>query len=312
MAGLSVYEPADIEIRVRKKELVLREKSLIALAKADSKILAVGNEAAAIAESNMADVRVFSPLRRGQIADFSAASAMFRCMMQRVRGKRSFRRPHIAVCVPDGMTEVEKKALEDVLYVSSGGIKELTIYEGALGEFMEGMQQHQPKQYAKYDILIGIGKEAPEKYIAEEFSDILDYAGRQGISGAGVGALLGFDAGQGYIGGQEKGGAYDRPGSISALIEDNDKAANNSFLYSLHERNMFDTEAFTKLLDCINALEPGSKEALICLNHIQSEILKHVIYHFDPGDMSHIGNLPENYWEYLSRLEESIRRYIEG
>lgn len=189
MVESSFYEPADIEIHVKGKGMVLRDRSLIAVAAADGKILAVGEEAKNIGKNTKA-VQVISPLRRGRIADYSAASAMFRCMIKKVRGKNSFRRLHIAVCVPGGMTEVEKKALEDALHVSSGGIKELTIYEGGLEEFMDGTQQHRLEQYAAYDILIGITKDAPEKYVSEMVSDVLDYAQQQGISAERVEKIL--------------------------------------------------------------------------------------------------------------------------
>lgn len=93
------------------------------------------------------------------------------------------------------------------------------------------------------------------------------------------------------------------------LIEDNFEAANNSFLYHLHERNLFDTDAFVKLLQDINALEEKQEDVLEQLRSIQIEILKHVIYHFDPNDESRITNLPEDYWEYLTDLEDAIGKY---
>lgn len=93
------------------------------------------------------------------------------------------------------------------------------------------------------------------------------------------------------------------------MIEDNFKAANNSFSYYLHERNLFDTDAFAKLIDDINALEEKQEDVLEQLRFIQIEILKHIVYHFDPNDKSRITNLPDDYWEYLTELEYAIGRY---
>lgn len=93
------------------------------------------------------------------------------------------------------------------------------------------------------------------------------------------------------------------------LVEDNFEAANNSFLYRLHERNRFDTDAFVKLLEGINALEEKQEDVLEQLRFIQIEILKHIIYHFDPNDGSRITNLPDDYWEYLTDLEDAIGKY---
>ena len=182
MAEFSFYEPADIEIHIKGKGMVLRDKSLIAVAKDSGKILAVGEEAR-IAGENSDAVQVISPLRRGKIADYSAASAMFGYMVEKTWGKKLFRKPHIIVCVPGGMAEVERKALEEALYYSSTGARELTVYEGDLRKFTE---EASAKLYAAYDVLIGIGKDAPEKYILEMISEVFDYAARQGISAARV------------------------------------------------------------------------------------------------------------------------------
>lgn len=184
MAEVSLYEPADIEIHIKGKGMVLRDKSLIAVAKASGKVLAVGEEAR-IAGENSDTVQVISPLRRGRIVDYSAASAMFGYMMKKTWGKKLFRKPHIIVCVPGGMAEVERKALEDIFYYT--GAEKLTVYEGDLRQFTE---EAPAKQCAAYDVLIGIGKDAPEKYVLEMISEVFDYAARQGISAAQVEKFL--------------------------------------------------------------------------------------------------------------------------
>ncbi|MDE7417076.1 MAG: rod shape-determining protein [Lachnospiraceae bacterium] len=190
MAELNSYEPADIEIHLKDKGMVLKEKSLVAFTKSDGKILAIGKEAEEISRKNIEDVQVISPLRRGMIADYTVASGMFRYMVEKTWGKRMFRKPHIAVCVPKGRTEVETKALDEVMYFASAGAKEITVYEGDLEEFMEGMRAHQSKQYAAYDIFISISKNEPEKYISEELANILKYAEQQGIPVTKVEELL--------------------------------------------------------------------------------------------------------------------------
>lgn len=106
------------------------------------------------------------------------------------------------------------------------------------------------------------------------------------------------------MGNQEKEAAL-------SLIEENCKAENDSFLYFLHEKDLFDTDAFAKLLDSINSLEEWKENVLEQLNFIQKEIFKHMIYHFDPNDSSQITNLPEDYWAYLSKLEDAVGKYAE-
>ncbi|MDE6052289.1 MAG: rod shape-determining protein, partial [Lachnospiraceae bacterium] len=71
MVELNSYEPADIEIHLKDKGMVLKEKSLVAFTKSDGKILAIGKEAEEISRKNIEDVQVISPLRRGMIADYT-------------------------------------------------------------------------------------------------------------------------------------------------------------------------------------------------------------------------------------------------
>ena len=77
------------------------------------------------------------------------------------------------------------------------------------------------------------------------------------------------------------------------IITDNYYALNHSFLYYLHEKDNFNIDAFYKLINYIDFLPK-----------------KHIIYHFDPNDISKITNLPDNYLEHLSTLELSIKKYF--
>lgn len=67
------------------------------------------------------------PLRQGVISDYTVTEKMLKYFIQKATGKRSFRRPRIAVCVPSGVTEVEKKAVEDATY--QAGAREVLIIE---------------------------------------------------------------------------------------------------------------------------------------------------------------------------------------
>lgn len=87
MTALRMYEPADIEIYLRDKGMVLKEKSLVAFTPSDGKILAFGDEAEEIARKNMEGVQVISPLRQGMVADYSAAVKMFQYMIEKAWGK---------------------------------------------------------------------------------------------------------------------------------------------------------------------------------------------------------------------------------
>ncbi|MBD5470566.1 MAG: hypothetical protein HDR19_05500 [Lachnospiraceae bacterium] len=94
------------------------------------------------------------------------------------------------------------------------------------------------------------------------------------------------------------------------LIDDNYKCINKSFLYYLHERDLFDLEKIVNLCDYIVSLDQKDEETILKLFFIQNQIMKHIIYHFDPKDMSTISNLPKNHMDYILKLEDSINKYL--
>lgn len=175
------YEPADIEIYLKNQGLVCKEKSLIAYQESDGKVLAVGTEAEQIAKQQQNGVVVVSPLRQGMIADYHAAVQMFRMLLERACGKRHLWKPNIAVGMPLAeITEVEKKAVEDMIYQI--GSKEVTLFEGDYQTFEREMKEHHQKMFEKYQIFIIITKYEPERYVLEAFSDAVRYARQKGIS----------------------------------------------------------------------------------------------------------------------------------
>ncbi|MBQ8982191.1 MAG: hypothetical protein IJ079_01280 [Lachnospiraceae bacterium] len=97
---------------------------------------------------------------------------------------------------------------------------------------------------------------------------------------------------------------------VMNLIEDNYLAANHSFLYALHEKDCFDKEAFMELCEYISTLKEKDDTITLQLCSIQNELLKHIIYHFDPKDMSRIQNLPDDYTDYILKLEQAINQYL--
>ena len=67
------------------------------------------------------------PLRQGVISDYTVTEKMLKHFIQKAMGKRTFKKPRISVCVPSGVTEVEKKAVEDATY--QAGAREVAIIE---------------------------------------------------------------------------------------------------------------------------------------------------------------------------------------
>lgn len=183
------YEPADIEIHIKNKGMVLKEKSLVAFTQHDGKILAYGAEAEEIAGKNINGVQVFSPLRQGMIADYHASVNMFRQMIKKTWGKRLLSKPRIVVFAPKETTEVERRALEDVMH-QAAGVTSLFISEVSLERFQNDLMVIDKKRFLSYDLFIVITKDEPEKYISEELANILNYAEKEDIPAARVEELL--------------------------------------------------------------------------------------------------------------------------
>ena len=92
-----------------------------------NKIRAIGEEARLMLGRTPGNIIAVRPLRQGVISDYTGTEKMLRYFIQKATGKKTFRKPRIAVCVPSGVTEVEKKAVEDATY--QAGAREVLIIE---------------------------------------------------------------------------------------------------------------------------------------------------------------------------------------
>lgn len=183
------YEPADIEIYVKNKGLVLKEKSLVAFDPYSKKILGIGDEAQALAAQDLESVAVQSPLRQGRVADYLMAVRMFEHMVHKVYGKKRFFKPNIAVGgIPQDITEVEKKAFEDLAFQL--GARMVTIFACSYEKYKKEMTVVAPEKLDALHVIIVITKNEPERYVAEGLANVLQYAQEQGISADRVEEIL--------------------------------------------------------------------------------------------------------------------------
>ncbi len=100
---------------IYKDQIVVDEPSIIALDKTTGKVLAIGREAMQMHEKTHENIKTIRPLKDGVIADFNAAEQMIRGMIRMTdEGKKLFRPSHrMIICIPSGITEVEKRAVRD-------------------------------------------------------------------------------------------------------------------------------------------------------------------------------------------------------
>lgn len=118
---------ANTLIYVKDSGIVLNEPSVIAVDSDTSKILAVGADAKAILGKAPRNISVVRPLQDGVISDFDKTADMLKTFIERAMEQKKIRNYRVAVGVPTGVTEVEKRAVEEV--VRQMGASEVYILE---------------------------------------------------------------------------------------------------------------------------------------------------------------------------------------
>ncbi|MCL2097079.1 MAG: rod shape-determining protein, partial [Oscillospiraceae bacterium] len=109
------------------KGILLREPSVVAVEKKTKKVLAVGNDAKNMLGKAPDTIEVYRPLKDGVIAEFEVTAKMLNAFFKRASGVILFNRPRVIVCVPYGVTDVEKRAVEDATL--EAGAKSVAIIE---------------------------------------------------------------------------------------------------------------------------------------------------------------------------------------
>jgi rod shape-determining protein MreB len=121
---------ANTLVYVKGKGIVLSEPSVVAVRKSDrdrSRVLAVGREAKMMLGRTPGNILAIRPMKDGVIADFEITEAMLRHFIRKVHNRRSLIRPRIIVCVPSGITPVEKRAVRES--AESAGAREVYLIE---------------------------------------------------------------------------------------------------------------------------------------------------------------------------------------
>ncbi len=114
-------------VYMKGKGIIVREPSVVAIDKNDSRVLAVGNQANEMLGRTPENITAIKPMKDGVIAECDIASEMVRSFMKKAVGKSGFVKPRVIVCVPSGVTEVEKRAVDDALI--QAGAKSVYLIE---------------------------------------------------------------------------------------------------------------------------------------------------------------------------------------
>ena len=113
-------------VYIKGKGIVLREPSVVAIDRNTNEILAVGEEAKLMLGRTPGNIIAVRPLKDGVISDYTITERMLKYFINKVCGKFIFA-PSVMVCIPSGVTEVEKKAVVDA--ASQAGAKKVCLIE---------------------------------------------------------------------------------------------------------------------------------------------------------------------------------------
>jgi rod shape-determining protein MreB len=118
---------ANTLVYVKGQGIVLKEPSVVAINRDTREPVAFGLEAKRMLGKTPANIIAVRPLRNGVIADFEITQSMLKYFIQKSSERRAFIRPRIIICIPFGITQVEKRAVKDS--AMSAGAREVYLIE---------------------------------------------------------------------------------------------------------------------------------------------------------------------------------------
>ena len=121
---------ANTLIYVKGKGIVFREPSVVAVARYSKEVYAVGYDAKEMVGKTPDNIIAIKPLKDGVISDYKMTYEMIKRFLQKVLKSGAFSKPRVVACVPSGVTEVERRAVEEAVIQS--GAKEVYIVEESM------------------------------------------------------------------------------------------------------------------------------------------------------------------------------------
>ncbi len=145
---------ANTLVLVKGKGIVINEPSVVAVMKnryGKQRILAVGTEAKEMVGKTPGNIEAIRPMKDGVIADFDITERMIRYFIEKSHERKSFLRPRIIICVPYGLTQVERKAVKES--AMSAGAREVYLIEEPMAAAIgAGLPVRDPKGNLVVDI----------------------------------------------------------------------------------------------------------------------------------------------------------------
>lgn len=144
---------ANTLVSVRGQGIVINEPSVVAIEKQDQRVLAVGADAKEMLGRTPGSIIAMRPLKDGVIADFDVTEAMLRYFISRAQGKRMpwHPKPRVVVCVPSGVTSVEKRAVFEAT-ITAGARQAFLVEEPMAAAIGAGLPVDSPTGSMVVDI----------------------------------------------------------------------------------------------------------------------------------------------------------------
>ena len=118
---------ANTLIYMKGKGIILREPSVVAVDIRNDTVKFVGDEAKEVVGRTPASIVAVRPLKDGVIADFDIAASMLQLFIKKTLGSVTFNRPRVVICIPSGVTAVERRAVREVAF--KAGARQVAIVE---------------------------------------------------------------------------------------------------------------------------------------------------------------------------------------
>ncbi|MBE6765456.1 MAG: rod shape-determining protein [Clostridia bacterium] len=112
---------ANTLVYIKGKGIVMREPSVVAVDVRTDTVLAVGSQAKEMIGRTPGSIVAVRPLKDGVIADFDITATMLKYFIKKAVHTNLFSRPRVVICIPSGVTEVERRAVEDAAKQAGGG-----------------------------------------------------------------------------------------------------------------------------------------------------------------------------------------------
>jgi rod shape-determining protein MreB len=142
---------ANVLVYIKGKGIVLEEPSVVAINRDSNEIVAVGEEARQMLGRTPSNIVAVRPLRDGVISDYDVTERMLKYFIRRTCGSGRFFKPRIMVCVPSGVTEVEKRAVREAA-IQAGGKSVYLMEEPVAAAIGAGLDITQPNGIMIIDI----------------------------------------------------------------------------------------------------------------------------------------------------------------